>query len=135
MSELIKIAKTWLKTPFVAGAALKGHGCDCVGFLEGVFAELGHEVPARAGLDLLQGLECTDFLIATGEPQIGDILLLKGDVIGNEAQDFHTAILVETNMIIHAHWSRGVVQNCFGTWFRNRLHNSYRYLGQENWQL
>lgn len=135
MSELAEIAKTWLATPFKNGASIKGQGCDCVGFLEGMFAELGHTIPSRLGMNLEQGLESVDFLALSNEPKPGDILLLAQENGVLETQNLHVAILIENNQIIHSHWNRGVILNRFGSWFQNRLKKSYRYLGNKYWQL
>lgn len=135
MNQLIAIAKTWLATPFKSGASIKGFGCDCAGFLEGVFAELGHIIPPRLDMNLEQGLESVDFLTPSFEPKIGNILLSAQEPNQCQTQNLHVAILIENNQIIHSHWTRGVTLNRFGAWFQKRLQKSYHYLGHKNWQL
>ena len=38
--KIISIARTWIGTPYVHQASLKGKGCDCIGMLRGVWREL-----------------------------------------------------------------------------------------------
>jgi|APTNR8051073442_1049403.scaffolds.fasta_scaffold00680_12 cell wall-associated NlpC family hydrolase len=135
MSELSQMARTWLLTPFMIGASVKGQGCDCAGLLEGVFRELGHVVPSRRATNLCEALESVDYLTPSDCFQIGDILLFSQICGASEPENFHAGILVENNYLIHSHWTRGVTINRFGNWFQTRLRKSYRYTGTPNWQL
>jgi len=38
--EVVQIARTWIGTPYIHQASLKGVGCDCLGLLRGVWREL-----------------------------------------------------------------------------------------------
>jgi NlpC/P60 family putative phage cell wall peptidase len=38
--RIVAIARTWIGTPYVHQASLKGKGCDCIGMLRGVWREL-----------------------------------------------------------------------------------------------
>ena len=38
--DIVAIARTWLGTPYVHQASVKGAGCDCLGLLRGVWREL-----------------------------------------------------------------------------------------------
>ena len=116
------IAKEWLGTPFIEGAAIKNVGCDCAGLLEGVFQTLGEVTPARDGQNLEQALANANYLFEAQTPTAGDILLFRAN------DNFHVGILSANNTIIHAHWTRGVIENRFGSWFICRLVKIYRYL-------
>lgn len=39
--RLLEELESWRGTPFVSGAGLKGHGADCVRFVEGVLVNIG----------------------------------------------------------------------------------------------
>jgi hypothetical protein len=39
--EVVKAARSWLRTPFVPQAAGKHHGCDCAGLVIGLAKEFG----------------------------------------------------------------------------------------------
>ena len=40
---IIETARSWIGTPYVHQASVKGAGCDCLGLLRGVFRELSGE--------------------------------------------------------------------------------------------
>jgi NlpC/P60 family putative phage cell wall peptidase len=42
---IITTARSWIGTPYVHQASVKGIGCDCVGLLRGVWRELGNAEP------------------------------------------------------------------------------------------
>jgi NlpC/P60 family putative phage cell wall peptidase len=44
-NAVIASARTWLTTPFVHGAGVKGAGCDCAHLLTAVYADV-HKMPA-----------------------------------------------------------------------------------------
>ena len=44
-TEVVAIARSWIGTPYVHQASLKGAGCDCLGLLRGVVRELRGEEP------------------------------------------------------------------------------------------
>jgi cell wall-associated NlpC family hydrolase len=39
--DIVRIAKTWVGTPYILRARLKSHGADCLTFVIGVFEEAG----------------------------------------------------------------------------------------------
>jgi NlpC/P60 family putative phage cell wall peptidase len=43
--EIIRIARSWIGTPYVHQASVKGAGCDCLGLLRGVWRELRGDEP------------------------------------------------------------------------------------------
>ena len=38
--EVLRVARSWIGTPYVHQASVKGAGCDCLGLLRGVWREL-----------------------------------------------------------------------------------------------
>lgn len=40
MSEVVRIARGWIGTPYVHQASCRGAGCDCLGLLRGVWREI-----------------------------------------------------------------------------------------------
>lgn len=104
--ELVRIGREWVGTPFHAGQAVKGAGCDCAGFVFGVLEEAGvgdwryllasrpRSVPA--GYVRLQLIEAGwSEEILEGEPSAGDILLTVGD--GSE----HLCLYAGGGRILH----------------------------------
>jgi NlpC/P60 family putative phage cell wall peptidase len=43
--EIVEAARTWLGTPYLHQASLKGIGCDCLGLVRGVWREVVGEEP------------------------------------------------------------------------------------------
>jgi NlpC/P60 family putative phage cell wall peptidase len=43
--RVVQIARSWIGTPYVHQASVKGVGCDCLGLLRGVWRELRGEEP------------------------------------------------------------------------------------------
>jgi NlpC/P60 family putative phage cell wall peptidase len=41
VEQIVTEARTWLGTPFVHGAGVKGAGCDCAHLITGVYASCG----------------------------------------------------------------------------------------------
>lgn len=44
-ADIIAAARGWLGTPYVHQAAVKGAGCDCLGLIRGVWAEVYGQEP------------------------------------------------------------------------------------------
>lgn len=110
-------ARLWLGTPFAEGAAVRGAGCDCVGLMEALARAQGLVPPPRGTLSLEAGLAQV-MAPRSGPPQPGDVLLLAREPGGAPV---HAALLTTAGTLIHAHWSQGVVENRFGSWFQARL--------------
>jgi len=47
-AQIVTIARTWIGTPYVHQASVKGAGCDCLGLLRGVWRELHGDEPEGA---------------------------------------------------------------------------------------
>lgn len=47
-TDIIRIARSWIGTPYVHQASVKGVGCDCLGLLRGVWRELHGGEPETA---------------------------------------------------------------------------------------
>ena len=43
--DIVAIARSWIGTPYIHQASVKGAGCDCLGLLRGVWRELRGEEP------------------------------------------------------------------------------------------
>ena len=124
--DIIDAAHAWVGTPFARGASVKSAGCDCVGLIEGILGEFGQPIIERANISLFEGLSkvCTQIALLEAAP--GDIILFSNlETIG----EYHCAILADNNQIIHAHWSRGVVLNSYGNWFKSRAICAFKIKG------
>jgi cell wall-associated NlpC family hydrolase len=117
MNDVVVEARSWLGTPFAAGASVKSVGADCAGLVEGVARDLGVRLPARtdAGDDLVWA--ATHSLRQIERVEAGALILIAKDPGG---PPLHAAFVTDTETIIHAHWRAGVVENRYGAWFVRR---------------
>lgn len=138
--DVVRVARGWLLTPFHHQASVKGVGCDCIGLVAGVAAELGMP-EARTWL---QDVRCHSY---TAEPdphmlleaareylveipiasmRMGDIPLMR---VRNGTKPQHFGILSSDvpRYLIHAYaQARKVAENGFDLWAPLTL-RAYRY--------
>jgi NlpC/P60 family putative phage cell wall peptidase len=118
MSPLEQEARSWLGTPFMDGASVKGAGCDCIGLMEALGRAAGVPIPERGTQSLEAGLGSVLRRRRAGaRPRPGDVILLARER-GGPPQ--HAALVTASGTLIHAHWSQGVVENSYGRWFQER---------------
>ncbi len=83
--RIIAIARSWIGTPYVHQASLKGVGCDCLGLLRGVWRELTGDEPEDAppySLDWAEatGAETLYMALKRHAGEIGARELAPGDI-------------------------------------------------------
>ena len=111
-TELIEYAKQWIgKIPYVWGGGHGGSptawqsGCDCSGFVHGVFNHFGYEIGGDTGaMETQAGTHIAYDSLAQAKP--GDVLIyyrtsahVKGQP--NGVGSTHVAIYIGNNQIIH----------------------------------
>ena len=111
-TELIEYAKQWIgKIPYVWGGGHGGSptawqsGCDCSGFVHGVFNHFGYEIGGDTGaMETQAGTHIAYDSLAQAKP--GDVLIyyrtsahVKGQPNGNGST--HVSIFIGNNQIIH----------------------------------
>lgn len=118
---LVAAARAWIGTPFVLGAARRGAGCDCLGLIRGLRAELGAPLPpppaypagwALRGADeaLAEGL-ARHLAPAAGPLAPGQVLVFR---LRPGAPAGHLGVLVAAGdfpRIVHAYDRHGVVES------------------------
>ncbi|SES76922.1 DUF6950 family protein [Oceanicella actignis] len=123
----VAAARAWIGTPYRAGAALRGVGCDCVGLVRGVLRDVtGRHVPAPHGWR-------ADWAAAPGAPLLDaarrHLIELKpaearpGDVVAfrmGGARVAHCGILTDAGRVVHAAEGVGVVEVTLAAW-RGRI--------------
>ncbi len=131
--NIVDEARTWLGTPYVHQASVKGAGTDCLGLLRGVWRELvGHEPEAVP-------IYSTDWSEPQGEERLWDAArrhlvekpgpdLEAGDVLLFRMRDVavakHLGIVSATGeapRFIHAYSGHGVVENSLSEPWRRRV--------------
>lgn len=142
--EVVRIARTWIGTPYRHQACLKGGGADCLGLVRGVWRELyGAEPEApppysrnwcEVSRDEALWRAAARWLVpATGEGR-GDVLLFR---MADDAPAKHLAIRGEVadggtgdhGSIIHAYSGRSVIEAPFTASWRRRVVAAFRFPG------
>jgi cell wall-associated NlpC family hydrolase len=89
MSEkILSVARSWLNSPWIHHQRAKGLGADCVGFINGVFDELGLQLPpidnyrrSPENDELLVFIRSLPFLREKESIEAGNILVFKVGLI------------------------------------------------------
>ncbi len=134
--RVITIARSWIGTPYIHQASLKGVGCDCLGLLRGVWRELhgsepemplpysadwaeasGRETMAEAAGRHMQAIDIADFVA-------GDVILFRWRE-GLPAK--HCAIATSGGTMVHAHDGAAVAEVAIGRWWRRHLVFAFRF--------
>ena len=135
---IVNEARSWIGTPFVHQAVAKGAGCDCLGFLRGVWRELtGDSTPFIFDYHahwfehdpkerLLEGLR--SYLIEeTGPLQNGQIILFR---LFQKYPAQHVGIVTQSGpkaiRFIHAIAGHGVVEVSLSPRWQRRIVAQFR---------
>lgn len=115
-TDIVTAARGWVGTPYRHRAALRGVGCDCLGLLAGVWAEVtGTAPPAlpnyradwRDGSHARELLGLAERWLRPGEFGPGAVLLFR---MGASALPRHCGIMVSATRFVHAQERLGVVE-------------------------
>lgn len=139
--EIITTARLWLGTPYLHQSSAKHHGCDCLGFVRGLWRELVGGEPEtppaytpdwseRGARELLwaAALRHLTPVKPIDTRQTGDIVLLRM-VTGSVAK--HLAVLAQGDggftTIIHAYSGVGVVETPLTPSWQGRIVAQFRF--------
>lgn len=139
-ADVIVIAKTWIGTPYLHQASVKGIGCDCLGLLRGVWREaFGQEpetVPAYTpdwsepqGEERLLEAACRHLSRIDRAPLArGQVLLFR---MRRGAVAKHLGLVSDAGpepQFIHAYTGHGVVQSPLSLPWRKRIAAQFEFL-------
>lgn len=136
--EIVRIAESWIGTPYRHQGATKGVGCDCIGLIRGVWRELyGEEPPLavppyapdwaeRCGEERLLVAATTLFgpPVALSDAQPGDILLFRWQA---QCAAKHAGILLDEHWFIHAYEQAAVTRSALVSGWRRRIAAVHRF--------
>jgi NlpC/P60 family putative phage cell wall peptidase len=135
---VVLAARSWIGTPYVHQASVKGVGCDCLGLLRGVWRELHGEEPESAPP------YSPDWAEATGAETLRDALarhlnaialnaLAPGDValfrMSPRGPAKHCGIIAQQDgalTLIHARQNKRVSEETFSPAWRRKLAFAFR---------
>mgnify|MGYP001765894949 CR=1 FL=1 len=153
MSEIgeraVEIARAWIGTPYHHQASVRGVGCDCLGLVRGVYAELygaPAETPPPYSRDLAEATGVETLLEAARRhldevahwmdmPTLRAVLPVQGDVLifrlrpGAVAK--HCGIYVAGPGMIHAFEGASVCEVSLSNWWRRHIAAVFRFLERE----
>jgi NlpC/P60 family putative phage cell wall peptidase len=137
-AAIIAAARGWIGTPYVHQASLKGHGCDCLGLLRGVWRELmGDEPetppPYSADWAEARGDESLHAALARHFAEVDRIDIAPGDIVlfrmVPSGPSKHCGILAEianVPTLIHARQNKRVSEEEFSRAMRRKLAFAFR---------
>ncbi len=135
---IVASARSWIGTPYIHQASLKGIGCDCLGLLRGIWREcVGPEPEAllpytsdwaeAGGLETLADAGNRHFdPIPVQEADAGDIVLFRWR---NNVPAKHIGLLTGKGTMIHAHDGEAVCEVPLAGWWRRRIAFAFRFRG------
>ena len=136
--DIVSLARTWIGTPYVHQASVKGAGCDCLGLLRGVWRELHGaeaETPPPYSPDWAEarGEETLRDALARHLSEIGIENIAPGDIalfrMAARGPAKHCGILGEKDgalTLIHARQNKRVSEEAFTEAWRRRLAYAFR---------
>ncbi|MFG1371784.1 NlpC/P60 family protein [Xanthobacter oligotrophicus] len=137
-AAILKEARSWIGTPYLHRASLKGQGADCLGLVRGVWRELIGPEPeampsyapdwAEAGRreTLAEAAGRCLNAVPVEEAQPGDVLLFR---FRAHLPAKHAAILAEGGCMIHAYDGARVCEGHLAPWWRRRLVFAFAFPG------
>jgi NlpC/P60 family putative phage cell wall peptidase len=122
--DVLKASRSWIGTPYVRGASLRGVGCDCIGLARGVWATVtgAAEAPAAPRWSPDWPAAWPRQLIALGRRHMierdpaqagpGDLVAIRR----TDGREAHVGILADRGRFIHATERLGVVEVPLSGW-------------------
>jgi len=133
--DVLNEAASWLGTPYTHQASCKGAGCDCLGFIRGVFRAFWQEnetLPAysanwaeEGGQELMFEAALRHLVPRSFEAKApGDVLLFR---YRPHFPAKHAGILLNERQFIHAQHGAGVVVASLGPWWQRRIAHVFAF--------
>ncbi len=131
--QVVDIARSWIGTPYLHQASVKGGGCDCLGLVRGVWREVIGAEPEQiprysADWSEPQGVEVLYQAASRHLRAAHDQLDAPGQVVLFRMRDGavakHLGILARCDIqpsFVHAYSGHGVVESPLSTPWRRRI--------------
>ena len=135
---VVTIARSWIGTPYIHQASLKGAGCDCLGLLRGIFRELRGQEPETpppyspdwaeaTGAETLYSAMLRHLTeIAPADLSPGDIALFRMSSRGPAKHCGIVAMKGEVFTLIHSRQNKRVSEEVFTSFWRRKLAFAFR---------
>lgn len=139
-AEIVRAAMLWLGTPYHHQASVRGAGCDCLGLVRGVYAELygrpaaepppyTRDLAEASGREtLLEAARAHLMEIDPLKASAGDVLVFR---LRPGAMAKHCAILTGPATMIHAQEGVPVSEVHLTAWWRRKVAAAFRFPAME----
>lgn len=136
VARILRVARSWLGTPYQHQASLKGVGCDCLGLVRGIWREVEGKEPestpaysstwaeVNSREQLLDASSRHFAEVPTMAIQLGDVIVFR---IRPRSAAKHMGILSETNKFIHAYDGNSVVESGLSNFWKQRIAGVFRF--------
>lgn len=137
--EIVRLARSWIGTPYHHQASAKHVGTDCLGLVRGVYREVyGREAeqPPAYSADWAEALG-VETLIEAGKRHLaerapaeacpGDVLVFR---MHRGAVAKHAAIMTSAHAMVHATERTGTVEVTISDWWRRRIAAVFSFAGE-----
>jgi NlpC/P60 family putative phage cell wall peptidase len=134
--QIIAHARSWIGTPYMHQASLRGVGCDCLGLLRGVWREVYGQEPCAVSPYSADWAEASQqealadaarqylFEIPVADFGPGDVILFRWRCASPAK---HCAIATSDKTMVHAHDGASVAEVSIGPWWRRHLAYAFRF--------
>jgi NlpC/P60 family putative phage cell wall peptidase len=134
--EIVQSARSWIGTPYLHQASLKGVGCDCLGLVRGVWRECFGPEPEAApayspdwaevgGAEALADAGARHLIAVDGLAfQPGDVLLFRWK---DHLPAKHAGIATSSSGMVHAQDGVAVSEIDLSAWWMRRLAFVFRF--------
>lgn len=137
-ADIVRIARSWIGTPYHHQASVQGVGTDCLGLLRGIWRALYGREPgslpsysrdwaeASGRETLLEAARRYLDEVKWGDGRPGDVVLFR---LKPEFPAKHVAILTSETSIIHAMEGAPVSEVPLVPWWRKRIAGVFSFPG------
>lgn len=137
MLEVATLARSWIDTPYHNMAAAKGAGCDCIGLVRGLWAEIYScpppSVPVYSpnwvGVDKNDELllQTARKLLVEVEPTSRGPGIILAFRIHPRAVVQHCGVMTSDQLMVHAHSGRKVYECGLGSQWEPKVVAAFRF--------
>lgn len=135
-NRIVAVTRSWIGTSYHHQASVKRAGCDCLGLLMGVFAEVVKAPMDKpppysktwadvASSDILIDA-CRKHLVEIDKGSIdeGDVLIFR---LSRNYAAKHAGIMTGIRSMVHAQEGIGVHETTLGPWWFKRIAASFQF--------
>lgn len=137
--EIVRVARSWIGTPYHHQASVKGIGTDCLGLVRGVWREVQGAEPQKpppysrdwtvGGETLLAAARRHFVEIPPEQATAGDVLIFRYRA---NLPAKHCGLMVSNSTFIHAIEGAAVSEVAFSNWWQRRLAGVFRFPGVDH---